>query len=71
VKKLRVTVEYTDGTPSKMGKDLDPEQVAAGIRSLLMKLCMTKSMAAIYITRADCLQFLSRDATSNLEVSLE
>ncbi len=58
MKKLRVTVEFTDGQPSKISKDLDPEHVAAGIRPLLMDLCFTKDVAAVYITRADCLQFL-------------
>ena len=41
-----------------MSKDLDPEQVASGIRPMLMDLCFTKDVAAIYITRADCLQFV-------------
>lgn len=59
MKKLRLTVEYTAaGKASEMSKDLDPEVLHLGLPDYIRRLSMTKEVAALYITRADCLQFV-------------
>lgn len=50
-----------------MTKDLDPEDLVVGIGPYIRKLAMTKAITGLYITRVDCLQFV----TSNDRIEVD
>ena len=50
-----------------MNEDLEPEELVVGIGPYIRKLAMTKAITGLYITRVDCLQFV----TSNDRVEVD